>query len=169
MAHYSLSEYETMAQELRDQGESAHWAMGDLLTALTADYGDKAINTIANLLRVAPGTLRKKRLVALRFTPDQRLSGLPWSMHEAVAYVDDTDRRAALLEQAHDDGWTTDQLRREARGQDRTTPPINVERFTTRMITALLQIAEENSEATMLSVLRDVMAGTGANLEGLEG
>lgn len=168
MAQYSLSEYESMAQDCLERGESAHWLLGDLMIALTADYGDKAVNTIANLLRVSPGTLRKKRLTAERFTGAQREIGLPWSMYETVSHVTDPARREKLLASAADGNWTTDQLRHEARGH-LTPPPLDVDKFVTRTITALLRIAEEQTEATMLMVLRQLIEGTGANLEGLEG
>lgn len=92
-------------------GIATTWALGDWLEYGEHAYGEKYTQAEALTLK-APDTLAHLAYVARRYPLEARRAGVPWAVHAELAALPAEDR-AALLERAADEGWSTQRARAE--------------------------------------------------------
>ncbi|HVT27895.1 MAG TPA: hypothetical protein VHE81_07755 [Lacipirellulaceae bacterium] len=88
------------------------WWIGDLLNAGEDRFGESFSQMCEGA--VSAEMLNRYASVARRVPIENRVPGLSWSAHAAVARLPvDTQKR--LLQEADREGWTSDELRAKAR------------------------------------------------------
>ena len=97
------------------------WWIGDLINAGDAGFGE-AFSQVCDGC-VSGDQLQRYESVARRVPPKNRRPNLSWSAHAVVARLDN-DQQREMLRQAEENGWTSEELRRNVQhrfGKKRST------------------------------------------------
>ena len=105
--------------KLKDASDEWRWRIGDWLVQMEEDLGESAYQ-YCEPVKEAFGydAIRQYKSVAERVTRVTRVPELPWSHHRAVASLDETGQKAALLT-AQEEGLSS----REVAAMVRPEPP----------------------------------------------
>ena len=88
------------------------WWIGDMLLAGDAQFGEDFSQACEGL--ISGDQLQRYESIARRVPPKNRRPGLSWSAHAAVARLTHEQQRK-LLAEAEKRGWSSDELRKQAR------------------------------------------------------
>ena len=137
---------------------STYWALADLIASSIGKWGEQ-YSQLIETTQMSQGTLANMLSVWRKFpTHDDRQWDLSPSHYSAVAvnYIDD-DTRAAILQQAFDEGLSRDKVRDIVKGYGPNviTPVFSKEAFVTRL-EMLINWAEANDAPNeLMGVIRE--------------
>ena len=143
-------EYEKLVAEgikAGKKGDAAQWRLGDLALQVATRYGEGTLEEYAERIDMEYRTLRVWRWVAKAFPENVRRPTLRWSHHQLVAAKPDASE---WLDKAQADRWTSQELKRQLRGDSGpTTRAVSGRRMTDeeRMSTASRLIQQAVTEA----------------------
>ena len=123
-ARLSWSELEERVRNVGKLKRALPFYVGDLVLACD-EHGEKGSQLI-NEFGYSEGALANLRYVAKRFPPDERDSGLPWSVYQSIAPFDKRTRDR-LVNEALDGKITRAGIRALSNGHNARTkePPAN--------------------------------------------
>lgn len=90
------------------------WWIGDLLNAGDAAFGESFSQVCEG--HISGDQLQRYESVARRVPARNRREALSWSAHAVVARLASDDQRR-MLKQAEEQGWTSEELRRQVQRQ----------------------------------------------------
>jgi hypothetical protein len=118
--------YETLTELLAFAGtvhKASSWWVGDTLNAIEARYGDKVYQA-ATILDLAEQTIMNMMSICNRIPRSRRRENVKFSTHAEVRALEPEDQ-TKWLDQAEENGWTKNELRKAIRGQ--LPPEVEVE------------------------------------------
>jgi hypothetical protein len=89
--------------------KSSPWWIGDLLIAGDGQFGEAFSQACEGI--ISADLLQRYESISRRVPPQNRRADLSWSMHSMVARLPPNEQ-PAMLELAHQKGWTSEELRR---------------------------------------------------------
>jgi len=120
-AHLSYEQVEREVTLLLRLQEGINWWLGDLLLAAEAQHPAQW-SQLVHITGKSEGNIQQVVWVARRFAPEDRVAGLSWTHHFAVAYVRDPKVRRWWLEQALAQGWSKRELYDRIKGVKAVRP-----------------------------------------------
>ncbi len=112
-ADLPFEDWEIIGRKLQDAKESIKWWIGDWLAYGESTYGEKYAQAV-EVTGYEQQTLYNAAYVSKAIPVSNRHPELPWTSHEPVASLS-KDKQAEVLQAAHDNGWTRDEIREHVR------------------------------------------------------
>ncbi len=103
-----------IGRDLSHWAENTQWEMGEWALFGEASFGERTLREVASGLKISAGKLSNCRLVAKNFPAFRRRNALSFSHHLEVARLPQAEGDE-ILARAEADGWTREQIRKEAR------------------------------------------------------
>jgi hypothetical protein len=96
----------------REDRDNSQWLLGDLAKEVEKGYGEDTVGKYAGEIGIVKKTLMNYRTVSTRFSPEirKKYRKLSFSHFSTVASMEEP---VAWLEQADDNGWSIEMLKRE--------------------------------------------------------
>lgn len=116
-------DYIVEGMEAREDKDNSQWKLGDLAAQITVDYGENSIGKFACAISVVKKTLMNYRTVASTFEKPVRKKYRKLSFSH-FAILSSVEKPEAWLEQADDNEWSVETLRKEVKeAYDELKPP----------------------------------------------